>query len=910
MHTINVPPVGGDPVTVTITGHNGAATFDDYPDLCDIFPPESGERGWWEGFHIDKCANVRIDLCCTDINGEPMRPAWGNLIKDCPCGELLQNSFVDPPCGTGGWEPWLYPWLFCDEDNLWQTFGPLQAGSYYYPIYTVPNGTSGVPPGASYQMHITVCPCEAAACCIQDTCQVLNTFECADAGGYWLAPPNVDLPVEDCTGSPCASGSCCTAPGACVDEIAPGQPMDRTTCEVTFDGDYVGGALCDNPGDPCPVCDIEDPGHCQSIRSGNYTVTLSDLTAPGGSVLRADDFIPLGNTINTVCVWGAYLDGNLPDGEYGCSEYVTDNFRVTVYGDAGGMPDDTNIIGTSTVAVLNRKPYPGTSYESLYFDDTGEPMFAYRLVLTTPITDLIPSECYWMEIVNSTPSAPEDPPNTCEWHWAHAWGNNYSFAGSCNPISGLPEYAAHGERGSDMAFCVDCGMDTRGCGTDVRRACCTCYDALPPSTCTAEPLSDCTGGVWDMGGTTCTGYQCPTTAPAGDTCANAIEITDGTYLFNTTCAETDGPDGPGAAWSVRNENGGLVGFGKEIWFKYNMTVGVDLLQFSTCAGGSGDDTYDGMIALFHNPSHPTECVCPGDDHFMQDGLGSDEGCNGISDLGQGYLRRYGYASECWMIAVGGFEGAAGPGVLEVTAVPIDDCVYSPPPIAEPTLPDIGSGTRVRYLGFQADPGVAGRQQAIRVTFTDLPPPFEYANARTMWVGEPDEVSEIAGSSLLPPYYWLSGLQCDPYWTDWTQYPAVFVRSESFVPEGIYEVQAIDETCSTTSEADYSEPLPIKLSKWGDVVGTCLPETSPHCIRAYGYTDCCTAPNGVVDFDDIVAPIDKFKNSVGAPRMSRADVTPSLPDRILDFKDIPAVVNAFRGLPYPHSGPPAIDPCAK
>ena len=63
-----------------------------------------------------------------------------------------------------------------------------------------------------------------------------------------------------------------------------------------------------------------------------------------------------------------------------------------------------------------------------------------------------------------------------------------------------------------------------------------------------------------------------------------------------------------------------------------------------------------------------------------------------------------------------------------------------------------------------------------------------------------------------------------------------------------------------------------------------------------------APDGDVDFDDITAVVDKFRNLPGAPIKARADIAPDMPDQIVDFTDIPAVVDAFRSLPYPYDGP--------
>ena len=219
------------------------------------------------------------------------------------------------------------------------------------------------------------------------------------------------------------------------------------------------------------------------------------------------------------------------------------------------------------------------------------------------------------------------------------------------------------------------------------------------------------------------------------------------------------------------------------------------------------------------------------------------------------------------------------------------CTIAGPPVAEPTVPDAGYGTRVRYLAFGA--GTPDKLQGIRVKFTDLPAPFEYSEGRAMWVGQPIDVSEVAGKDdATPPTFKLAQLQCDPFFTDWTQYGAVYVHSESLVPQGLYDIQAIDDTCLPTEEANFSDPLPIRLSKWGDTVGG----------------NNAASPQGTMDFVDISSVVDKFKNLPGAPAKSRADVAPSLPDKIIDFTDIPAIVDAFKGNAYPYPGPPVDDPC--
>ena len=109
-----------------------------------------------------------------------------------------------------------------------------------------------------------------------------------------------------------------------------------------------------------------------------------------------------------------------------------------------------------------------------------------------------------------------------------------------------------------------------------------------------------------------------------------------------------------------------------------------------------------------------------------------------------------------------------------------------------------------------------------------------------------------------------------------------------------------------TEACYSNGLTINTSACGDVVGEC---GAGFCQTVgNGYTDCCTPPDGVVDFSDIPAVVDKFLNAPGAPQKSRADIMPPTLDRIVDFQDIPEVVAGFRQVPGACPPPPNPDPC--
>jgi hypothetical protein len=127
-----------------------------------------------------------------------------------------------------------------------------------------------------------------------------------------------------------------------------------------------------------------------------------------------------------------------------------------------------------------------------------------------------------------------------------------------------------------------------------------------------------------------------------------------------------------------------------------------------------------------------------------------------------------------------------------------------------------------------------------------------------------------------------------------------VYDGGIVPGGTYNVRVIDDTCDCMDAAAYSGALTIQMSAVGDVVGDC--SVTP-----------CTAPQGVVDFVDISAVVDKFRNLPTAPRKSRADIINSDtfqadPDRKVDFVDISCVVDAFRNTPCALVGPPTTDPC--
>jgi hypothetical protein len=80
-----------------------------------------------------------------------------------------------------------------------------------------------------------------------------------------------------------------------------------------------------------------------------------------------------------------------------------------------------------------------------------------------------------------------------------------------------------------------------------------------------------------------------------------------------------------------------------------------------------------------------------------------------------------------------------------------------------------------------------------------------------------------------------------------------------------------------------------MALWGDVTG--------------GWDGSSwTAPDGVVDQDDIDAVVAKYQNLTNAPIKARADLDPDVPNRLVNFIDIGKTVDAYHGYLYPYDGP--------
>jgi hypothetical protein len=279
--------------------------------------------------------------------------------------------------------------------------------------------------------------------------------------------------------------------------------------------------------------------------------------------------------------------------------------------------------------------------------------------------------------------------------------------------------------------------------------------------------------------------------------------------------------------------------------------------------------------------------------------------------------------------------------------PAASCVVSSKPESQ-TLAATGNPPNPKNRVLSVRAGDAGLTQAIRITSVNNPAPYDIWNGATYWVGEPIQVCENSaqGLDVTPPqcgpapgaeqrWFWAAKLSCSAAtahvrdWTTLTRYctgsgepcaldcqcaqgtcgvdGVIHMYGPGMVPSRLslgggsmdapstYSVQVIDGTCPFELEDNYSDPLSMTLSAWGDVVltvGTC--PNGP--------------PNMNVDVvGDVVALVRKFANLDCAVSKPRSDLEPCALDMIINITDVLQAVNAFQGADY-NLATPTASPC--
>ena len=163
----------------------------------------------------------------------------------------------------------------------------------------------------------------------------------------------------------------------------------------------------------------------------------------------------------------------------------------------------------------------------------------------------------------------------------------------------------------------------------------------------------------------------------------------------------------------------------------------------------------------------------------------------------------------------------------------------------------------------------GPIQAIKVTLVDLPE-FPNCNGEVRWVGPPQSYLEDSGGGTFVG----SETQMNPFFEDWSTVPNLHIFGDAVVPNSTYEVRQCDMAmnCGT--------PLTVVTALWGDIV----PPYGP--------------PSGL-NFIDIRTVVDKFMVLPVRLSKTRTQLQPNPPDPNdpVDFRDISAVVAAFRGVKF-------------
>ena len=196
-----------------------------------------------------------------------------------------------------------------------------------------------------------------------------------------------------------------------------------------------------------------------------------------------------------------------------------------------------------------------------------------------------------------------------------------------------------------------------------------------------------------------------------------------------------------------------------------------------------------------------------------------------------------------------------------------------PPPSVPPFPD--DGPKNRYISFLPNNG--DTESAFQVEITAGPGTLGVLG----WAGEPN----AEGHSLVVDQAF--------YTADWPD--PVHVGDCEIVPVAIYEVRVIILGFDEGDPDSFSSALEIVtipqpgLKFWADSVGELV-----------GLN--WTFPNGVTNFQDVVAVIQAFQLVPSAPSSTCADIHPEIPNRIVNINDALFTILAFQGQQYPFSNP--------
>lgn len=688
------------------------------PDSCSPpSPTPGGELGWWESFSIDDCAFVRLDSCCTDPD---KIPSYRIIYDQCPCGQTVfakrdPNLSAEPPDARG------IP--YCDEDNAWGKYGPLAAGTYYYPELSFLGGQF-----SRYQLHITVKPCPDAACCYNacsnssnttgcvtdencaagedcvnnstnsgtvckklckvnancggantcdPTCGQMNQLECEDIGGSFLAPPNRAAALTTC-GTVCNLGSCCTGPGECVDETVPIVPggITKAECDNVIVGSYVGGLLCfggtctggSRDGLSCGALS-QCPGGtaCTGVLTQLSPCPVCEIAA-GDNCQEFDDSV--GTRLSDLTVVGGVRAADDIKG-------VTSIGKVCVWGTytapSPGNPAITDDCGDDVTDNFYVAIYESNS---LGLPMGGVPLAERNVTgadvarahqFPTSIEDILQYRVFGFQLEL-------DPPitglNANSLYWIEVRNDtNIPLVNSCAwswmTVDALKnDYSAAGGGVASASYGLAGGRtgDLAFClDTNFINGGEIVRGCCDCNeACTLTNKRDCDGALSSWNVNNLACSACSPLPPANDNCVNVV----GGAVTPDGSFLWDNhcttTDGPNPTPTELSAGETQT---NDVWYKY-VAAEDGSVVFSTCPSGSSDGGgVDSMIGAYLNPAARGTCSCPTQanhiNRLFPGGEAFDENCTGILAGAGAFVAGPVLAGDCFMVRVGGFGGQGG-----------------------------------------------------------------------------------------------------------------------------------------------------------------------------------------------------------------------------------------------------------
>lgn len=213
--------------------------------------------------------------------------------------------------------------------------------------------------------------------------------------------------------------------------------------------------------------------------------------------------------------------------------------------------------------------------------------------------------------------------------------------------------------------------------------------------------------------------------------------------------------------------------------------------------------------------------------------------------------------------------------------PYDDCTNTTelcrPPLEPPSTPPppLDAPTN-RYVSFV--PSNAGLDVAFSIWMPDL--------SFGGWVGAPTLVNNVYTGAA-----WVSLIVDAPVYRVWDE-DVVHVTGCAIAPGHLYELIA------------HNNDLEVSLPHFVSTVPIATPGNGSHadCVGSFDPVFRKWAPpDGVVNFLDIHAVLQKFMLDPTAPHFTWVDLDGQWPDQLIGFGDVAVAVFGFVGDPYPASG---------